>query len=328
MWTVMLVEDEVFVRESVKELISWEELGFTVVGESGHGGEALELILEKRPDLVLADIVMPGMDGLELLKKTRMAGLKTKFIMLTCMGEFEYVRQAMEYGASNYILKLSMSVNSLRETLGKLSAELAGQAGQVSVSEAKDLAGIGGRTEDAGKVKGESRIEAEKSAWAKGTAAHEADVGRGGAGLEHGFNGAAKEAGMEDRDKGAGPPLLAAMHEPVVSHPEIGKIIAHIGRHYDQDITVKSMSRFVMMGENYVSALFKKKTGYTLIHYLHGVRVEKAADYLRTTDLPVHEIGSRVGFANDNYFIKIFKRWTGCTPSQYRQRSGSGGGIE
>lgn len=347
MWTVMLVEDEVFVRESVKELISWEELGFTVVGESGHGGEALELIMEKRPDLVLADIVMPGMDGLELLKKTRMAGLKTKFIMLTCMGEFEYVRQAMEYGASNYILKLSMSVNSLRETLGKLSAELAGQSaqserigqsgrieesgqtaqtGQVPVSGAEGLTGGEGRAGHEGKVKGESPVEAEKAAWAKGTAAHEADVGRGGGGLEHGFNGAAKEAGMEDRENNVGASLLAAMHEPVVSHPEIGKIIAHIGRHYDQDITVKSMSRFVMMGENYVSALFKKKTGYTLIHYLHGVRVEKAADYLRTTDLPVHEIGSRVGFANDNYFIKIFKRWTGCTPSQYRQRSGGSGG--
>lgn len=80
------------------------------------------------------------------------------------------------------------------------------------------------------------------------------------------------------------------------------------------------MSRYVMMGENYISALFKKKTGHTLIHYLHGVRMEKAAVFLRETDLPVHEVGHRVGFPSDNYFIKIFKRWTGCTPSQYRHR--------
>lgn len=107
----------------------------------------------------------------------------------------------------------------------------------------------------------------------------------------------------------------------MLSRREISKIIQYIGQHYDQDITVKSMSRYVMMGENYVSALFKKKTGHTLIHYLHGVRMEKAAEYLRETDLPVQEIGYRVGFGSDNYFIKIFKRWTGCTPSQYRHRS-------
>ncbi|UOK65821.1 response regulator [Paenibacillus sp. OVF10] len=86
MWKVLLVEDEVFVRESVREIISWEELGFTVIGESGNGTEALAMIIQDTPDLVLTDIVMPGMDGLELLKQTRQAGLKTKFVMLTCMG--------------------------------------------------------------------------------------------------------------------------------------------------------------------------------------------------------------------------------------------------
>lgn len=113
---------------------------------------------------------------------------------------------------------------------------------------------------------------------------------------------------------------FGSLSGPVVSHPEISKIIEYIGEHYDRDITVKSMSRYVMMGENYISALFKKKTGHTLIHYLHGVRMEKAAVFLRETDLPVHEVGHRVGFPSDNYFIKIFKRWTGCTPSQYRHR--------
>lgn len=97
--------------------------GFTVAGEAGNGSEALEMIRRDPPDLVLADIVMPEMDGVELLRRTREEGYRSRFIMLTCIGEFEYVRQAMEYGASNYILKLSMSVNSLRDTLRKMSAE-------------------------------------------------------------------------------------------------------------------------------------------------------------------------------------------------------------
>ena len=124
MWKVLIVEDEVFVRESIREIIRWEELGFTVVGEAGTGKQALAMIRELEPDLVLTDIVMPEMDGLELLKRAREGGHDCKFVMLTCMNEFHYAREALEFGASNYILKLSMSVQSLSETLEKIAKEL------------------------------------------------------------------------------------------------------------------------------------------------------------------------------------------------------------
>lgn len=266
MWKVLLVEDEVFVRESVREIIAWEELGFKVAGEAGNGAEALEMIRSNPPDLVLTDIVMPEMDGVELLRRTREEGYASKFVMLTCMSEFEYVRQAMEYGASNYILKLSMSVNTLRETLHKMNAELTKNNPHPSSSQPVSIP--------------ISSVEAMPSQ-----------------------------------------PAYHVSPREITSHPEVQKILQYIHEHYEQDITVKSMSGYVMMGENYVSALFKKKTGRTLIHYLHQVRVDKAIAYLLQTDLPVHEIGLRVGFVNDNYFIKIFKRLTGFTPSKYRQHS-------
>jgi YesN/AraC family two-component response regulator len=261
MWKVLLVEDEVFVRESVREIIAWEELGFTVSGEAGNGAEALDMIRQDAPDLVISDIVMPEMDGVELLRRTREEGVNSRFVMLTCMSDFEYVRQAMEYGASNYILKLSMSVNSLRETLRKISTEL---------------------------------LKQQDSRYAAGSAK------------------------SPDGDPGADM-LLPLLPEEVTTHPEIQKILQYIHANYPQDITVKSMSQYVMMGENYVSTLFKKKTGQTLIHYLHQVRVKQAVQYLIHSELPVYEIGNRVGFVNDNYFIKIFKRLTAYTPSQFRQ---------
>lgn len=266
MWKVLLVEDEVFVRESVREIIAWEELGFKVAGEAGNGAEALEMIRSNPPDLVLTDIVMPEMDGVELLRRTREEGYASKFVMLTCMSEFEYVRQAMEYGASNYILKLSMSVNTLRETLHKMNAELTKSNPSPNPSQPVSIPVASTET-------------------------------------------------MPPQ------PAHHTSPEEITSHPEVQKILQYIHEHYEQDITVKSMSGYVMMGENYVSALFKKKTGRTLIHYLHQVRVDKAIAYLLQTDLPVHEIGLRVGFVNDNYFIKIFKRLTGFTPSKYRQHN-------
>jgi len=256
MYKVLLVEDETFVRESVKEIIRWEEMGFTLAGEASNGAEALEMIKREPPDLVLCDIVMPQMDGLALLKETRGAGIGSKFVMLTCIGDFEAMRQAMEYGASNYILKLSMSVKDLRETLAKVSKELS-----------------------AGQAAGSLRPY-----------------------------GAPQEQALR--------PSPAQRER--ITHPEVNKIIQYIEQNYDQDITLGSLAKYVMMGENYVSALFKKKTGETLIHYLHRIRVDKAIELLLNTDLPVNRIGQRVGFMNDNYFIKIFKRMTGTTPSQYR----------
>ncbi len=130
MWTVLLVEDEVFVRESIRELIEWEKLGFSVIGEASNGEEALRIMKENEPDLVISDILMPIMDGIELLKTAKENGFEGLFLMLSCLNEFEYVRQAMEYGASNYILKLSMSVQSLREALGKLNVELLTRRGR------------------------------------------------------------------------------------------------------------------------------------------------------------------------------------------------------
>jgi len=248
MWKVIIVEDEIFVRESVKELIRWEELGFELVAEAGDGVEALELIKTAPPDLVITDIMMPRMDGIELLKETRKLDIDSKFVMLTCMGEFEYIRQAMEYGASNYILKLSMSVKDLRETLQKINKEL-----------------LHSKT-----ITGHRRMNSFV---------------------------------QSDRTN---------------SHPELNKIVMFIEQNYAKDISVKSLAKYVMMGENYLSALFKKKMGKTLIHYLHEVRIEQAIHLLNETDMTIHEIGLKVGFVNDNYFIKIFKRLTGLTPNQYR----------
>src|SRR5690625_394027 len=124
MWTVLLVEDEVFVRESLRTLINWEDEGFRVIGEANNGVEAFELIEELQPDLVMCDILMPEMDGIRLLRKVRERGWNNLFLMLTAHTEFDYVREAIELGASNYILKLSMTVESLEKKLRKIEEEL------------------------------------------------------------------------------------------------------------------------------------------------------------------------------------------------------------
>jgi two-component system response regulator YesN len=474
MWKVLIVEDEVFVRESIKEIINWQEFGYTVVGEASNGKEALSLIVKLNPDLVLTDIIMPEMDGLELLKKAREKGYTSRFVMLTCMGEFDYIRQAMEYGASNYILKLSMSVQSLRDTLNKISIELRNQDSSQNVGEHYhkiwDML-----------YADESMIETPPSIWHSKTPYRRISIFsilHGGSALEieallaslssyqgiaHTFSiqgitsvfywsveelplnaafceqikfpnayklnafsnelahtwrrilrkldlfwyGIAENGheihvtdsfsielvswdaeksllrsfeqgdgfefeqiadGIWDTIKQQQLPMslvkinakrllatccriakksninmnfidhttshtelkkcfiqmiyqLLPVHEnfPLTDHPEINKIISYIHNHYYENITVKSMADLACMDENYVSGLFKRKIGKNLISYIHEVRITSAIQLLLQSNMSINEICQKVGFANDNYFIKIFKRITNYTPSEYRK---------
>ncbi|MEK5239704.1 response regulator [Paenibacillus sp. FSL L8-0470] len=501
MWKILLVEDEPFVRRSIRQAIRWEEHGFTIAGEASHGQEALEMMAEHQPDIVVSDIFMPYMDGLELLQAARAKGFEGSFIMLTCAGEFEYARLALEHGASGYILKLSMSDEELLQALNKAKAGLVKQAEQQdrlqwqSFHEYADclwreMYGKELYPYEAGKLEGFRRLleaspglllvsvlngsrplqveelqhllppgagEAVRSCrfnhmgqttffvW-PGEAARGATAQLRGPIRETAYEGlpvicrsitsaSGLTAGwllnlsMLDRHyygcvqparfpeavpgltpeslsvpweqeheviscferlevkecsgkleqlwafmqtanmpmasvketaerldklfarisgKNAEPPgplldaerhsgLLEQMDRrmrayakglsrvrlPETDHPEINAMIRYLLQHYDQDISLQAMAHYVKMDENYLSGLFKKKTGQTFINYLQHIRVNEAKFYLEQTGLTVAEIGERVGFANPSYFFKIFKRWTGLTPNEHRlQRKG------
>lgn len=110
MLKVFLVEDEIVVREGIKNNISWEENGFRFCGEASDGELAYPMIQNVRPDIVITDIRMPFMDGLELgrLIKGEMPG--TKIIILSGYGEFEYAKEAINIGVTEYLLKPISSV--------------------------------------------------------------------------------------------------------------------------------------------------------------------------------------------------------------------------
>ncbi len=502
MWKVLLVEDETFVRKKLRKLVNWEELGFTVCGEADNGEDALQQMETLRPDLVLADIAMPVMDGLELLRASQAAGYASKFIMLTCMNEFEYPRQALELGAIGYILKLSMSIAELQAALAKAGAELeksrvqrelalsrafdhcyaqalrslhTGESGEacdaaveaistvrVSMGAAplKQVALVtlfgdetGRLTEEwlAGRVitpetcvwknalfhngittlffwaegsmdidvkaletgrhrgvysrpfhprhllrRWQEHLQAMEMVWYEDTpgvrelmsgqtrhadqqkegtvvpsweterriiAAFEelqvktvdellqgywvnlekkrvpVETVREAAGrLSHMF---ASIAGRVEAANGGGPlrnsrshgellaalsvlqtELAAAMARTKVKltdHPEINRILEYCRQHYNRNISLKAMATMVRMEEHYLSRLFRQKTNDSLINYVQTLRLDKAKELLAHTSQPVAEIGRSVGFPNENYFAKTFRKHFGQTPSQYRK---------
>lgn len=102
---VFLVEDEVIMREGIRRNIDWEAEGFEFVGEAGDGELAYPLIQKSRPDILITDIQMPFMDGLELSRLVKQEMPKIKIIVLTGYDEFEYAREGIDIGITDYLLK-------------------------------------------------------------------------------------------------------------------------------------------------------------------------------------------------------------------------------
>ena len=110
MLKIFLVEDEMVVRDSIKKNVNWEAHGFQFVGEASDGEMAYSLIQNTRPDVVLTDIKMPFMDGLELSRLLKKEMPWIKIVLLTGHSEFEYAQEAIRIGATDYILKPISSV--------------------------------------------------------------------------------------------------------------------------------------------------------------------------------------------------------------------------
>lgn len=476
MWTILLVEDEVFVREAIREILDWESHGFCVVGEAGNGNEALSAIVDLKPDVVIADIVIPGMDGIELLKETRKAGIRSRFIMLTAMNQFDYARDALQYGASNYLLKLSLNDDVLLESLARIKEDLLAELKGVGeallpyyhrtwavilgtgVSAQADAAElvltvkkfsslrleivvtlngaaparmdqVGIRPEkyllvqtfhDAGQTTffcwrfqnksesvsqilsqrmiettpisnlsrlsddwlhalnqlngdwygrdtdpiGEKHVkvpieeleaelircfeernepkctEAATLIWScmKDSSFSHVEVKKRAAHLLHVVT---MLAGRKSEDRTdiysavSHESLLALMQQAIrelirqkqeehisyTDHPEVNRVIQYMLEHYRENIKVTDLASLVAINVDYLSTVFGKKTGLTPIAYLRNIRIEQSKRLLVHSKLSVEEIASQTGFADDAYFIKVFKRLVGQTPSSFRKEN-------
>lgn len=129
MFKVLLVDDEILTREAISKNVPWEKQGFTLIGAAENGQDAINIIEEEQPDLVITDICMPYMDGLELANYIDKNYPGIKVVILSGYDEFEYARQAVEYRVKEYILKPVTSLE-LKEVLKRIRACLKEEAEQ------------------------------------------------------------------------------------------------------------------------------------------------------------------------------------------------------
>ena len=130
MYKIFLVEDEIVVRESIRDSIAWDKTEFIFAGEASDGEMGLPMIQETKPDILITDIRMPFMDGLELSKYVKKNMPWVKIIILSGHQEFEYAKKAISIGIEEYVIK-PVSSKDLLEILGKVARNIENEKKQL-----------------------------------------------------------------------------------------------------------------------------------------------------------------------------------------------------
>lgn len=119
---VLIVDDELLVRQGIKHYINWEKEGFQLIGEASNGQEALQMVEQLHPHIIITDVVMPVMDGQELTRRVKMQYPEIEVIVLSSFSEFDYVKSTFQHGVVDYILKPKLESDELLRVLQKTAA--------------------------------------------------------------------------------------------------------------------------------------------------------------------------------------------------------------
>ena len=122
MYQVLIAEDEDIIRKGIAYTMDWVSMGCTIIGEAANGKEGIEKIKELKPDIVLTDIMMPVIDGIEMIKQGQEIA-DFKAIIMTSYADFEYAKQAIELGVSAYLMK-PVEEEELKKNIAKIITEI------------------------------------------------------------------------------------------------------------------------------------------------------------------------------------------------------------
>ncbi len=245
-YKVLLVDDEERIRKGMKNLLESVIGEYQVVAEAANGKKAMECLLTCQVDLIITDIRMPEMDGMEFIRRVRNQLPHTPIFVLSGYDEYEYMRQALKSNVTDYILKPIDRVE-FAQALSKV-----------------------------GEIIGNKNIEDNM--------------------------GPHKDKSEKDRRQ------------------VIRRVKEIINEKLHEDISLQNLANEVKYSYNHLSALFKSETGQSFSDYLTSIRLEKAKQLLRDTNLKIYEIGTICGYPNSKYFMSIFKEEFGLTPSEFRDK--------
>ena len=414
-WGIVVVDDDAVMRLGMKTLIPWEDTEFDLLGEAENGREALELIQKCRPSIVITDMKMPIMNGVELIRALREQNQPPMILALSSYDDYELVRQAMRLGTADYLLKMDLSPEMLLQTLRSITAtsakpqetgvqlhalrtqlvknmisrffvsdkDLLEQMQQARVTFAREPIWVMVLRSRLQMVLDDDEAQEEQyrtlclsviniaeeivqdcldgfcvegydgAFYILGTLREEfaqpeerllrlcerlsrmieqyldvtvyigiASSGANIDGLFHACRYARTAARQAQRQN------ISVLHYQVhmdMRHSEgpITEDIAqqakrYIDTHYSEKIILTELSAQLGITPSYLSSLMKRQLGMAFSEYIMSVRMEQASKLLSVNRLRINEVAAAVGYDNLFYFSKLFKRFSGMSPRDFR----------
>lgn len=337
---VLIVDDEYLEREVLKMILGTKADRYQVVGEADNGISAVEFVKKNPVDIVIMDIKMPKMTGLEAARLIKEYSQKIGIIIVTAYNHFEFAQNAIKYNVDDYLLKPSrpeIIFEALNSTIRKISL-FSGRNGS-PLEDTKGSFNTFCRNGDYISAKNLLRKVRNTQFDSYET---ELEVTR--TLLECLLTVAdyfkidvEKNLQLEIKDKLKGSKsrdqyfrILDLIFEEIfeviirekrVKHKEeMTYAIHYIEKNLTKNITLESAAAYMNISPHYFSKLFKSEVGENFIDYVTDKIVERAKDLIKDTDIPLNGIAIELGFNEANYFSKVFKKKAGMTPSQYRRK--------
>ncbi|MCQ2982749.1 MAG: response regulator [Treponemataceae bacterium] len=353
MYKVIVVDDERTIREGIVHLTDWQRHDCMVTGSFGSAREALSYLELNQADIVITDIRMPGMDGLELCRRINETYPAIRCIVLTAYSDFSYARQALRNGVSDYIVK--------NEFLEELPKALERCEGSLTAGEKKYCV-VSGRLETSGPEKNDIErtldhiltlclVNAEFRLTLDGTdcsifitcdesAAVDAASLKGnfsavvlmvqeflGCSMQFGIGSfvsqlsdmplSLQQSRIALEESAAGPATVLVYEK---KEQLVQKIERYLASHYAEDVNLTAMSSELNYSTSYLSRKYKELSGTTITEKLTEIRMEQACRLLtQDGSMKIYEIAEQVGISDPAYFTNTFMKYKGMSPSEYKK---------
>lgn len=304
MYRVLVADDEPIERTVVSRTIQkyFPEQAEVILAVNGR--EAVELFFEKKCQVALLDIEMPGVNGLEAAERIRERDRECSIIFLTAFDEFSYAKKAISIKALDYLLKPGVDeelVAALEEAF-RLAEESGGRNPGAQRGMNQEVAD-GQRKTGQETADGRREMNQEASGGQRETEQEASDGQR--------------RTGMADE---VWEPGGEHMPENLRMNAVTASIRNYIDANYMEDISLQTAASAMNYSDAYFCKIFKQCFDKSFIVYLSEYRVERAKELLADIVINVKDISQKVGYRDSNYFAKVFKRVTGVTPTEYRMQ--------
>lgn len=359
MFSVLIVDDLEVLRYDLKRMSIWESAGFFIKGEAENGLEALKKLKASLYDLVITDIKMPIMDGIELLKEISDTKLSPCVVLLSDYMEYIYAREGLVHGAFDYLGK-PVDTTKLSELLTRVRIFL--DEKKLEEERLKHLEGLAEEAffpyQDVEKVAAfiiqgdQQAVEAAGQMIDSVGAALNYDSNKALIILknvldsifarvlaQHGWMSLYTDLSTfkqleihenQDWQKIRNDiiqiinNIISFLHKFIVwkdNDTIMKEVCLEVLYHIEDDISVKSIAEKLFISKTYLSEKFKQSTEVPLLKYITLVKMERAKFLFKASSYKNYEIAEMLGYDDNEYFSTVFKKITGVAPNVYRKEN-------